>query len=725
MSSLQLPCRPVEPVTDYSRWRLRSSEGGRHTWHYLKDVEECANWPQTALDKYWLGLPVDLPESPPAGNAFAAAMKGFEFYKNLQDEDGHWPGEYGGTMFMLPSIVIGSYICGMEFREEERLEIARYLINVASTDEGGWGLHVVGQSTAFGTGLNYVSLRLLGVPADHPTCVKAREFLHSIGGAVAIPTWGKFWLALLNVYDWAGVNSPLPELLILPHRLPFHPSRWWVHSRFIYQGFCYLYGIRYRMEENDLICALRKELYVQDFYSIDWPTQRNNIAKGDIYAPHSAIYNLFSHIFYVYEQCPIPTLRQVAIEHAYQLIIAEDENTGYQGIAPLSKMLNAIARLSREGPDSKAYSLHSQTRADFMWQGPQGMLVCGTNGSQLWDTVFVAQALAETKLAELEGNRGSVLKVLKWLDEAQMLAEPKHPNITYRGSTIGAWGFSTKTQGFAVSDCTAEAMKAIICLQRLDYTPKRVSAERLYWAVDNLLLQQNSNGGYASYELIRAPRWVESLNPAEIFENTLVDSCHIECTTSVMTALSMFKQEYPHYRTKDVTRAINKGISFIHSAQTPEGGWYGFWGICFSYATMFALECLSLAGEDYNNSPSVQMACDYLVSKQRVDGGWGEDLKSCLAEKWVDHEDAQVVQTCWAALALMHGRYPHPGPIERAVKLVMSRQLPDGSWKQEAIEGVFNRTCSIAYPNFKFSFSIRMLGRANSYLESLRAGKQM
>ena len=47
--------------------------------------------------------------------------------------------------------------------------------------------------------------------------------------------------------------------------------------------------------------------------------------------------------------------------------------------------------------------------------------------------------------------------------------------------------------------------------------------------------------------------------------------------------------------------------------------------------------------------------------------------------------------------------------------------LQDGSWAQEAIEGVFNKTCAIAYPNFKFSFPIWMLGKAHFYLQELEA----
>lgn len=49
---------PDSPFTDYARWRLRLGPGGRHTWHYLKTDEEISEWPQTDIDRYWLGLPL-------------------------------------------------------------------------------------------------------------------------------------------------------------------------------------------------------------------------------------------------------------------------------------------------------------------------------------------------------------------------------------------------------------------------------------------------------------------------------------------------------------------------------------------------------------------------------------------------------------------------------------------------------------------------------------------
>lgn len=39
---------------------------------------------------------------------------------------------------------------------------------------------------------------------------------------------------------------------------------------------------------------------------------------------------------------------------------------------------------------------------------------------------------------------------------------------------------------------------------------------------------------------------------------------------------------------------------------------------------MFALESLHIAGETYANSDNVKRACDFLVGKQKEDGGWGE-----------------------------------------------------------------------------------------------------
>ncbi|KAF5320081.1 hypothetical protein D9611_010283 [Ephemerocybe angulata] len=720
-AQLEIPHSASEPFTDYSHWRLRVSDGGRQIWHFLKTEEEVAAWPQNMVDKYWLGLDTGLPTLAKAKTAHEAARNGYEFYQHLQSEDGHWSGEYGGPLFLLGGVVIGSYIANMSFTLGERLEMIRYLMNKANED-GGWGLHIEGPSTVFGTGMNYVSIRLLGMDAEHPVAVKARARLLELGGAAAISSWGKFWLALLGVYDWAGNNPVPPEIWLLPEWLPFHPHRWWIQVRQVFLPMSYLYGVRFTMPENDMVLALRQELYVEDYNKIHWPSQRNNIAAIDLYAPHSAFFNAISHFLSLYELCLFSPLRKRALDWTYQHITWEDENTSYQCLAPVNKMFNLVARFHREGMESESWRMHELKRRDFLWLGPEGMMVNGTNGSQLWDTAFIVQALVETGLATEDVRyRPSLLKALDWLDEAQMTENPKHYEKAYRHRTKGAFGFSTKEQGYTVSDCTGEGIKTVLYLQNfLEFTPKPVSESRIQDAIDTILSLQNSDGGFASYELIRAGTWIEKLNPAEVFGNIMVEYNYPECTTSAITPLAIFRKHYPTYRSAEIDCAIQNAVKYLHSVQTPEGGWIGNWGICFTYATMFATESLALVGETYSTSSHSHRACEFLLGKQRADGGWGESYQSCERSEWVEHRDTQVVQTCWAVMALMYAGYPHLGPIKRGVKMVMERQLPDGSWAQEAIEGVFNKSCAISYPNFKFSFPIWMLGKADRYIENLK-----
>lgn len=81
-----------------------------------------------------------MPDLPPAKDPLDAARNGYKFYKNLQSHDGHWAGEYGGPMFILPGLIFGTYVTGMSFKLEERLEMARYIMNRAHPDDGGWGM---------------------------------------------------------------------------------------------------------------------------------------------------------------------------------------------------------------------------------------------------------------------------------------------------------------------------------------------------------------------------------------------------------------------------------------------------------------------------------------------------------------------------------------------------------------------------------------------------------
>ncbi|CAG8839057.1 25042_t:CDS:2, partial [Cetraspora pellucida] len=111
------------------------------------------------------------------------------------------------------------------------------------------------------------------------------------------------------------------------------------------------------------------------------------------------------------------------------------------------------------------------------------------------------------------------------------------------------------------------------------------------------------------------------------FKNVMVEHNYPECTSSVLNALHTFQKRYPDYRTAKINQVSKKAIQYLHNSQYDHGGWYGSWGICFTYATMFVIQCLKNYGETYENSQVVKKGCDFLISKQKEDGGWGESYK--------------------------------------------------------------------------------------------------
>ena len=115
-------------------------------------------------------------------------------------------------MFLLPGLVITWHVTHTPVPLSHSMEIKRYLFARQNAEDGGWGLHIEGQSTVFGTAMNYVVLRLLGVSGEDKRMIQARGTLHKLGGAVNGPHWAKFWLSILGVMQWDTVTPVPPEL---------------------------------------------------------------------------------------------------------------------------------------------------------------------------------------------------------------------------------------------------------------------------------------------------------------------------------------------------------------------------------------------------------------------------------------------------------------------------------------------------------------------------------
>ena len=652
-------------------------------------------------------------ENPDEQKVIDALIKGMNYYACLQCEDGHWPGDYGGPLFLLPGLLIASYLSNTPFPRAHQEMMKLYLFNHQNKD-GGWGMHIEGEPTMFGTVMQYVSLRLLGVDKDDQRLTRARTWIKANGGATGIPSWGKFYLAVLNLYDWQGFNSLFPEMWLFPKWLPVHPWRYWCHTRMVYLPMAYCYAQRIKAPENELILSLREEIYSEDFSSIDWPKQRNAVCDKDCYTTPSPILKWMNFFTNHYEKFRCAWLRKKATDYILKYLNAEDEQTSYINIGPVNQAINSICIWHAYGKDSAQFKKHAARWYDYLWVAEDGMKMNGYNGSQLWDTAFATRAMLESGLGKLFPE--TIAKSYRFIELAQIKAEhPTHAEF-FRHPMIGSWPFSTPENGWPVADCTAEGLSAALAIHHSGLVEPAIDEQRIKQAVDVILSYQNTDGGWATYELTRASKWLEKLNPSEVFADIMIDYSWTECTAACVISLLEIQDTYPDYKSGEIRKAISAGINFILEQQKPDGSWYGGWAVCFTYATWFGVEAISKAkGKGYYDDAvlvtSINKACAFLVDNQKADGGWGETFESCSKLVYTEAATSQVINTAWALLTLMAADFGDKKVMEAGIKVLLNRQADTGDWPQENISGVFNYNCMITYANYRNIFPIWALSR--------------
>jgi squalene/oxidosqualene cyclase-like protein len=338
----------------------------------------------------------------------------------------------------------------------------------------------------------------------------------------------------------------------------------------------------------------------------------------------------------------------------------------------------------------------------------------GYNGSQLWDAALASRAMLESGLGKLFPE--TIAKSYRFIELSQIQSEHSTHAEFFRHPMIGSWPFSTAENGWPVADCTAEGLSATLSIHHSGLIKPSIDEQRIRQAVDVLLSYQNSDGGWATYESTRAPKWLEKLNPSEVFADIMIDYSWTECTAACVISLLEIQEIDPVYKNSEIRNAISAGIKFIIKQQRPDGSWYGGWGVCFTYATWFGVEALSKAkGKGYLDdvvlTDRMNRACGFLVDKQKADGGWGETFESCSKLVYSEASTSQIVNSAWALLALMAAEFSENNVIETGIALLLNRQADIGDWPQENISGVFNYNCMITYANYRNIFPIWALNR--------------
>ncbi|MFO7566179.1 MAG: prenyltransferase/squalene oxidase repeat-containing protein [Enhygromyxa sp.] len=674
----------------------------------------------------------------------AAYERALEALAAAQQPNGAWAGEVVWNPMLVCQYVICCHVVGREIPADRKARIRKSL-ELQLKRGGGWGMHPdppdrspapelrfaqakqglasFDESWLFHTILGYVALRLLGEDPGDPLLGDALAWIHAHGGCYSSPTWGRIWLALLGLYPWSELQPLLPELWLLPDDAPMHPRRLYCHMRLIYLGLSYLYGARVEADASPLIEALRRELYPEGWDPARFAATRDSIAPTDLYEPVGrGLQWIFAGARLLARAVPGPVRRR-ALDRAWEHIEFEFASTDWVCLSPVNGMLFCLAMWSRDRAHPQLDRALEGIEY-WVWEDEaEGMRICGAR-SDIWDTSFAIQALCEGP--ELGSVRGLIDRASAWLPTAQLRRDIPGGRKHYREPARGGWGFANERHPWPVSDCTAEALEALLHAEHRGWAlaDQHEGAEtpldlpRKLAAVEFILLRQNDDGGFGSYESRRGSMALKRFNPAEMYGNCMLEYSYSECTASCVRALAVARGSFGAAMGRPlraaVDEAIEAGVRFLLGAQHPSGGWPGFWGVNYTYGTFFAVGGLLAAGLDREHV-AIRRAVRFLLERQRFDGGWGERYEGVLenCERPLDPDQpSRVVQTAWALLTLEQAA-PERGreAIDRGVRFLLERQADDGGWPHDASVGVFFNTAVLDYRLYKLVFPTWALAR--------------
>jgi squalene/oxidosqualene cyclase-like protein len=644
-----------------------------------------------------------------------AYAKALEHLERCQQPNGAWAGEVVWNPMLVCQYVIVCHVLGHPIPEERRARV-RLSLERQVNDDGGWGMHPDSDSYLFHTVLGYVTLRLLGHDKHDPLAAAALKWIRERGNVYELPTWGRVWLAILGLYPWSCVQPIVPELWLLPDASPMHPRRLYCHMRLIYLGLSYVYGARFVAPMDRTVSAIRRELYPEGYDERRFARFRDRIAATDLYEePQPALQAAFSVLRQLEKLSP-RVLRRRALSRAMSHILFEFRSTDYVCLSPVNGFLFCLA-LFVSDPRHPEIPKALRGMEYWVWEDDvDGLRFAGAR-SDIWDTSFILSALCEGPSSPR--SDAMVRNGCRWLPGAQILEEIVGGASHYREPAYGGWGFANERHPWPVSDCTAEALEALMRAEAAGASDEvgRLQLGRKLAAIEFILARQNDDGGFGSYEARRGSMMLRNYNPAEIYGNCMLEYSYTECSGSCVRALAYalrtLGDDVPSELRSRVRAAIDAGTEFMLGRERDGGGWLGFWGVNITYGTFFAVSGL-LSGGLGSSMPPITRACRWLVETQRPDGGWAESYRGLLEERDVPlppDAPSLAVQSAWAVLTLLEAAPHESDAIDRGIDYLVSLQREDGSWPQELATGVFFNTAVLDYVLYRQTFPTWALAR--------------
>ncbi|MFA6029059.1 MAG: squalene--hopene cyclase [Elusimicrobiota bacterium] len=614
-------------------------------------------------------------------------------------EDGYWLADLrADTTIDSDTVMLLNFLGRGDSPKVRRY--ANFILEQQNAD-GGWPIYRNGPSEISATVKAYWALKFAGRGPEEPSMRRARERIAKLGGIHKVNTYSKFYMAMWGLYDWRGVPSIPPELMLFPNWFYFNIYEMSSWTRAIVVPLTIIWS-----ERPTLVCpphARLDELF---------PDSRRHIPLSEAVPPHEVVswtnfFLLWDSLLKGMEGRGGHWIRTWALRLAEDWMLERlQDSDGLGAIYP--GIVNTIMAMKALGyPDSdprlKKQIEHLETLE--LDRGPDKieMQPCV---SPVWDTAISLIALAESGL---DRRHPALVSAARWLisKEIRRAGDWRYTNPA---GPIGGWAFEFNNAFYPDIDDTAMVMLALrhVDLDEADaHLREKACLRGLHW----LLSMQSRNGGWGAFDKDNTKYIFTKIPFAD--HNAMIDPPTVDVSGRVLEFLGYigYDESYP---------AVHSSVEFLLAEQEEDGSWYGRWCVNYIYGTWQSLRGLAAIGYDMG-APEIQKAADWLESVQLPDGGWGETCATYDDPARKGEGPATPAQTAWAVMALMAaGRSDSPA-VERGVEHLIATQRPDGTWDETEYTGTgFPRVFYLEYTLYRDNFPLLALGHYRSELQRLK-----
>ena len=614
---------------------------------------------------------------------------------SLQNDNGYWVFELEADCTIPSEYILMMNYLG-EIDEAVQSKIANYLRSRQSQD-GSYPLFTGGFSDISCSTKVYYALKLAGDSIEAEHMVRLRNYILSKGGAAKANVFTRIMLATFEQLPWRGVPYIPVEIMLFPSWFPFHLDKVAYWSRTVMVPLFILCTLKAKAKNPKNINIL--ELFVTH------PDEEQH------YFPERTILNkVFLGLDFL-GRATRPLIpkksRDLAIVKAKDWIIERlNGEDGLGGICPA--MMAAYQALLLLGmPKDHELIVTGRKAIDKLLVINEHDAYCQPCLSPVWDTALAALALQEVDKGLDAINpvtNQSLTRAYEWLKSKQLSDEPGDWRISKPNLEGGGWAFQFENPYYPDVDDTAVVGFAMAesKLPNLEESIHRATR----WIVG----MQSKNGGYGAFDVDNTHYYLDEIPFAD--HGALLDPPTSDVSARCAMLMAKVAQDHDEY-----LPALERTIDYIRNEQEVDGSWFGRWGTNYIYGTwsaLLGLEQTSLSKTD----PMYVNAVKWLKSKQREDGGWGEDNASYHDKNLSGaYHFSTAFQTAWAVLGLMAAGEVASPEVKAGINFILHNQQVDGVWNDKCFTAPgFPKVFYLKYHGYDKFFPLWALARFRNEL---------